>query len=77
MKQERGRERDRERGLGREGEQHGGERKQCGSFKKIAWVDFDRWSKSPTPGNVLRTSINRTIEFGCQSRLGCFPTFFS
>jgi hypothetical protein len=40
MKQERGRERQRKRGLGREGEQHGGERKWRGSFEKIAWVDL-------------------------------------
>jgi len=31
---------ERERDLGREGEQHGGRRKQRGSYEKMAWVDL-------------------------------------
>jgi hypothetical protein len=54
---ERKTERERESGLGREGEKHGGERKWHRSFEKMAWVDFDRWSKSTTPENFLKTSI--------------------
>jgi hypothetical protein len=76
IKQERGRDRQRERDLGREGEKHGGERKWCGSFKKMAWVDFDLWSKSTKPEYFLKTSINRTMGCGCQSRIGWFLTFF-
>jgi hypothetical protein len=57
IKQERGRERQRERGLGREGEKHSGERKWRGSFEKMVWVDFANWSKSTTPENFLKTSI--------------------
>ncbi len=54
-----------------------GERERATQWReKMAWVDFNRWSKSTTPENILRTSINRTIEFGCQSRLRCRPTFF-
>ncbi len=34
------RERDRERGLGRERDSGGGERKRRGSFEKMAWVDL-------------------------------------
>ncbi len=26
--------------------------------EKTAWVDFDRWSKSTTPENFLKVSIN-------------------
>jgi hypothetical protein len=50
--------------------------------EKMAWVIwedgvgwFDRWSKSTTPEYFLNKSINGTIGFGCQSRLGWFPTF--
>ncbi len=34
------RERETERGLGREGEKHSGKRKWRGSFEKMAWVDL-------------------------------------
>jgi len=43
------RERPREKDLGREGEKHTSERNGVG---KMAWVDFDHWSKSTTPANV-------------------------
>jgi hypothetical protein len=41
------------------GEKHGGEREGelRGLFEKMAWVDFDHWSKSTTPENFLKTSI--------------------
>jgi hypothetical protein len=28
-------------------------------WEKMAWVDFDRWSKSTTPENFLKVSINK------------------
>ncbi len=43
--------------------------------EETAWVDFDCWFKSTTPEYYLKTSINRTIGFGCQSILRWFPTF--
>jgi hypothetical protein len=38
--------------LGRERDNCDGERKWRGSFEKLAWVDFDHWSKS-TSGDLF------------------------
>jgi hypothetical protein len=45
-------ERDRERKIW-------GEREINPAVRKTGWVDFDCWSKSTTPENFLRVSINK------------------
>ncbi len=41
-----------------------GERERCAvEREKKVWVDFDRWSKSTTPGNTQHLRISK----GCQS----------
>jgi hypothetical protein len=52
-------ERQRERGLGRERDNGFGERKRCGTFEKMALVDFDRWSKSTLGYFWRRQSIEQ------------------
>jgi len=36
-----------------------GERESNTAWEKMAWVDFDCWSKSTTPENFLRLSTNK------------------
>jgi hypothetical protein len=39
--------------------------------EKMAWVDFDCWSKSTTPENFLNVSINNNNgRIRCQSSFG-------
>ncbi len=52
-------ERQREKGLGRGRDNSSVERKWCGSFEKMALVDFDHWSKSTRGYFFRRQSIEQ------------------
>jgi hypothetical protein len=68
----RARQRERERERERFGE---GER-ETQRQKKMAWVDFGHWSKSTTPENFLRVSINNNNgRIRRQSNFGWRSTF--
>ena len=46
--------------------------------EKMAWVDFDCWSKSTTPENFLKVSINKNNgRIRRQSSFGWCSTFLS
>jgi hypothetical protein len=67
---QRERERERERERAKERFRERGRATQW--REKTVWVDFDHWSKSTTPENFLRVSINQLEQWkdNCQSRFG-------
>ncbi len=47
--------------MGSEGEQPGGERKQCGSFEKMAWVDLTIGINQPHQPSLMFVGEARSL----------------